>query len=66
MRVNQTCFEQDSTGKLTDAEICNEIQANCNASAWKTHYENFHGIQLNNIVSQSLGARFLFVINGRT
>jgi len=63
---HKTCFEQDSTGKLTDAEICNEIQANCNASAWKTHYENFHGIQLNNIVSQSLGARFLFVINWRT
>ncbi len=49
----QACFEQDATGKLLDKEICNEVEAKCNATAWKTHYENFHPIQINNIVSPS-------------
>ncbi len=46
----QTCFEQDGQGKVTATEICAATQATCNASAWKTHYENFHPIQINNIV----------------
>ncbi len=49
----QACFEQDATGKLLDKEICNEVEAKCNATAWKTHYQNFHPIQINNIVSPS-------------
>ncbi len=48
----QTCFEQDGQGKITATEICGATVDACNASAWKTHYENFHPIQLNNIVSR--------------
>ncbi len=55
----QTCFEQDSQGMITASEICGATEAVCNASAWKTHYENFHPIQINNIVS-SLSPLSLF------
>ncbi len=53
----QTCFEQDGQGKVTAVEICGATRAACNASAWKTHYENFHPIQINNIVSEPLSIR---------
>ena len=47
----QTCFEQGADGKLTAIEICDSVEAVCNASAWRSHYENFHPIQINNLVS---------------
>jgi hypothetical protein len=47
----QTCFEQDVGGKLTSRELCNMLEVQCNATAWRTHYENFHPIQINNLVS---------------
>jgi len=60
---SQTCFEQDSQGRITSTEICAATEASCNVSAWKTHYENFHPIQINNIIGFFIDSVTIIVVS---
>jgi magnesium-transporting ATPase (P-type) len=59
---HKSCFELDAYGKITAKEKCNGVEATCNATGWRTHYENFHPIQINNLVKFFIDSVTIIVV----